>query len=189
MPGAFRLLDLAALRRIYRDHVKRDFPPAERKPLSAMERLCRAGRYDPLGYYVGDALLGYAFLWRDRSGAFVLLDYLAVCPEGRGQGLGTAMLEGLAGRCRDCRAVLVEAEAPGEDAAPEENALRLRRLNFYRRAGFRDLGWRVRLFGVWYVLLSSGPAGPGEALEAHRRIYAAEGPAVRLALKIRYEKD
>lgn len=190
MEGEFRLLDGAALSRVYRDHVRRDFPPAERKPLQAMERMRRIGRYDPLGYYSGEKLLGYAFLWRDRAGEYVLLDYLAVCPEGRGQGTGTAMLEGLNARYRRCRAILAEAEAVGEDAAPEENALRLRRLRFYRRAGFRDLGWRVRLFGVWYTLLASGPAAPDAALEGHRGIYAGEGALMsRLVLKIRYEKE
>ena len=116
MEGEFRLLDGAALSRVYRDHVRRDFPPAERKPLQAMERMRRIGRYDPLGYYSGEKLLGYAFLWRDRAGEYVLLDYLAVCPEGRGQGTGTAMLEGLNARYRRCRAILAEAEAVGEDA-------------------------------------------------------------------------
>ena len=40
-------LDLDALHLVYREHLTPDFPPAERKPLSAMEKLLSAGRYEP----------------------------------------------------------------------------------------------------------------------------------------------
>ena len=91
--GEIRLLDAAALRRVYRDHVKADFPPAERKPLAMIERQVCTGQYDTLGLFRGEELLAYAFLWRDKEGHCVLLDYLAVCRGGRGQGTGSAFLE------------------------------------------------------------------------------------------------
>lgn len=77
--GEIRILDAAALRRVYREHVKADFPPAERKPLAMIERQLRTGQYDTLGLFQGEELLAYAFLWRDKEGHCALLDYLAVC--------------------------------------------------------------------------------------------------------------
>lgn len=166
-----RRLEGDLLRTVYRDHLKADFPPEERKPLFAIEGLVRGGRYDTLGLYEGETLLAYAFLWRDREGRCVLLDYLAVCRGGRGRGVGSGFLALLGEHYRDFDGILVESEALGAEASPEENAVRRRRIEFYTRAGFRKLDYEVRLFGVHYVVLASGTLKSADALAAHRRHY------------------
>ena len=168
-------LDLDALHLVYREHLPPDFPPAERKPLSAMEKLLSAGRYEPWGLYRGEELMAYALLWRDPEGGFVLLDYLGVCRDKpRGQGIGTVMVAHLMGQYRHVSGILVEAEAEGDDASPEENGLRARRLAFYRRLGFRELGYVARIFGVRYAMLLYGDRTGEEAMEAHQRLYHYE---------------
>ena len=168
-------LDLDALHLVYREHLTPDFPPAERKPLSAMEKLLSAGRYEPWGLYRGEELMAYALLWRDPEGGFVLLDYLGVCRDKpRGQGIGTVMVAHLMGQYRHVSGILVEAEAEGDDASPEENGLRARRLAFYRRLGFRELGYVARIFGVRYSMLLYGDRTGEEAMEAHQRLYHYE---------------
>ena len=168
-------LDLDALHLVYREHLTPDFPPAERKPLSAMEKLLSAGRYEPWGLYRGEELMAYALLWRDPEGGFVLLDYLGVCRDKpRGQGIGTVMVAHLMGQYRHVSGILVEAEAEGGDASPEENGLRARRLAFYRRLGFRELGYVARIFGVRYAMLLYGDRTGEEAMEAHQRLYHYE---------------
>lgn len=152
-----RELGLDGLHHIYHEHLSHAFPRMERKPLSAMEKLMAAGRYEALGLYDGEELAAYALLWDDPEGGYVLLDYLAVCRDKpRGHGYGTAALRLLLDRCRDRRGLLVEAEAEEPGAEAEENALRRRRLAFYRRGGFRDLGYTARIFGVPYAMLVSG---------------------------------
>lgn len=168
-------LDLDALHLVYREHLTPDFPPAERKPLSAMEKLLSAGRYEPWGLYRGEELMAYALLWRDPEGGFVLLDYLGVCRDKpRGQGIGTVMVAHLMGQYRHVSGILVEAEAEGDDTSPEENGLRARRLAFYRRLGFRELGYVARIFGVRYAMLLYGDRTGEEAMEAHQRLYHYE---------------
>ena len=168
-------LDLDALHLVYREHLTPDFPPAERKPLSAMEKLLSAGRYEPWGLYRGEELMAYALLWRDPEGGFVLLDYLGVCRDKpRGQGIGTVMVAHLMGQYRHVSGILVEAEAEVDDASPEENGLRARRLAFYRRLGFRELGYVARIFGVRYAMLLYGDRTGEEAMEAHQRLYHYE---------------
>ena len=174
--GEIRLLDAAALRRVYRDYVKADFPPAERKPLAMIERQVRTGQYDTLGLFRGEALLAYAFLWRDSVGRCALLDYLAVCRGGRGQGTGSAFVEQLKAHYGGFDGLLVEAEAEDPGAGEEQNALRRRRIGFYRRCGFRLLDYRVRLFGVTYAMLASGTLAETAALAAHRRHYRLDEP-------------
>ena len=168
-------LDLDALHLVYREHLTPDFPPAERKPLYTMEKLLSAGRYEPWGLYRGEELMAYALLWRDPEGGFVLLDYLGVCRDKpRGQGIGTVMVAHLMGQYRHVSGILVEAEAEGDDASPEENGLRARRLAFYRRLGFRELGYVARIFGVRYAMLLYGDRTGEEAMEAHQRLYHYE---------------
>lgn len=174
--GTIHLLDAAALRRVYRDHVKADFPPAERKPLAMIERQVRTGQYDTLGLFRGEELLAYAFLWRDKEGHCVLLDYLAVCRGGRGQGTGSAFLEQLKTHYGGFDGLLVEAEAEDPKAEEEDNALRRRRIDFYRRCGFRLLDYKARLFGVTYSMLASGALTDADALAAHRRHYRLDEP-------------
>ena len=81
-----------------------------------MERLRAAGVYDTWGMYEGEELLAYAFLWRSEAYGVALLDYLAVCREGRGRGTGTLALSLLQARYGDC-SLLVEAEAQEEGGA------------------------------------------------------------------------
>ena len=176
MTPELRPLTEPRLRRLYREHVAEDFPPAERRPLSAILRLRRRGDYDTWGVFDGDALAAYAFLWRGADCA--LLDYLAVCRDARGQGYGTRALELVKGQYGPVP-LLAEVEAPEKSAPPGENALRQRRLNFYQRAGFAPLGYQAVLFGVRYAMLSWPAAGPQEAERlqaAHRALYQSEVP-------------
>lgn len=182
-------LDRAGLRAVYRKHVKRDFPRAERKPLFAMERLMREGKYDPLGVYEGDRLLAYAFLWHDAAQDYVLLDYLAVCEGGRGRGVGTAVLRLLEEHYAQYRGVLVEVEATEETASAADNALRLRRQEFYLRAGFRALGHQAKLFTVVYDVLASGEADSESAIVAHRHLYCGDSYRPGKFVEIPYEKS
>ena len=170
-----RELGLDGLHHIYHEHLSHAFPRMERKPLSAMEKLMAAGRYEALGLYDGEELAAYALLWDDPEGGYVLLDYLAVCRDKpRGQGIGTVMVAHLMGQYRHVSGILVEAEAEGDDASPEENGLRARRLAFYRRLGFRELGYVARIFGVRYAMLLYGDRTGEEAMEAHQRLYHYE---------------
>ena len=107
-----------------------------------------------------------------------LLDYLAVCRDARGQGYGTRALELVKGQYGPVP-LLAEVEAPEESAPPGENALRQRRLHFYRRAGFAPLGYQAVLFGVRYAMLAwpAADSREGERLQAaHRALYQSEVP-------------
>ncbi len=119
MTPELRPLTELQLRQLYREHVARDFPPAERRPLSAILRLRRRGDYDTWGVFDGDALAAYAFLWRGADCA--LLDYLAVCRDARGQGYGTRALELVKGQYGPVP-LLAEVEAPERAAGGERPA-------------------------------------------------------------------
>ena len=128
-----RKLNESALRGIYDAYMHEAFPPAELKPLAVMLRLMERGRYLCYGYYRNGRLAAYAFFYRHDS-RVLLLDYFAVTPELRGRGVGSAFLAALdavlSGVC-----ILGEVEMPDSHDAGL-NAMRLRRIAFYERAGF-----------------------------------------------------
>lgn len=165
------LEELAAL---HRDQMGRDFPPEELKPFAAMRTLYRNGVYHPVGAYHGEELLGYALLWDAPGTKYVLIDYLGVPADKRNRGLGGRILRLLGEQFADYDGIIVESEAP--EGGPEDG-LRLRRMDFYRRAGFTFLGYDCVLFGVWYAVCLRSPNGRGteaDALAAHQRLYRSQ---------------
>ena len=172
-----RILNKAETKVLYNSEMKRAFPPSELKPLSAIEDMRDKGRYEPLGLYEGEELLGYAFMWLEPGIPFALLDYFGTLEGQRGTGLGTKMLDMLAEHYRDYRGIFGEAEG-AFSPDPEENALQKRRLAFYERNGFRYGGYDCALFGVHYLTLIRGDAdvSPEELVNAHQRIYQSGIP-------------
>ena len=169
-----KLLNEQELEQLYQEHLLRDFPRSELKPLHAMKRLMELGRYEPLALLDEKGLAGYAMIWltEERDGA--LLEYLGVPPERRNEGLGARILEVLADQYGQ---LFGEAEAPDADD-PAENLLRRRRLGFYQRCGFRILDYQCGLFGVRFHGLYRGPLqDDAQVLAMHRKVYADYFPA------------
>ena len=166
------------LSQLYEAQLREDFPPSELKPLKAMLELMEAGRYQALGLWEEDQLLGYALMWREPGVPFALLDYLGTLPGVRNRGLGGQMLDLLADYYREERGIFGEAESD-EGGDPADRDLRRRRLGFYLRNGFRYGGYDCALFGVHYQALIRGRAdvSPEELLEVHQRFYRSRFPA------------
>ena len=139
------------IRQVYRDYLTKDFPPSERKTLEMIEEYVRKGVYECLGLFEEDKIIGYAFLV--RMGKVCLVDYLAVVPEKRDQGVGGKLLNLLGTYLRDEDAVIGEVEIPAEAENEEEQLTRTRRLNFYLRNGLIDTGVNAVCFGVPFEIL------------------------------------
>ena len=129
----FRLLTAKEYPRWYHDQLSEAFVPQERKPLPDILRLLEEGRYEVWGLFDGDELLSYAALWKNATIPLVLLDYLGTTRARRNEGLGSDMLSRLG---QQGRPLVAEAEFPVPGGSDVENALRLRRIQFYIRNGF-----------------------------------------------------
>ena len=166
-----RELDLEELKWLHDREMKEAFPAEELKPYAAMEALCRSGLYHPVGAWEGDDLLGYAVLWESPGGKYVLIDYLGVTASRRNGGLGGQILQLLKEKFRDWDGIIVESEAPD---GGEQDSLRKRRMDFYRRNGYAFLDYDCALFGVHYAVCLCSPNGKGTqagTMEAHKALY------------------
>lgn len=165
----------AALKALHRQHMCRDFPRNELKPLSMLEKLTEQGINSVWAVEQEGALIAYYVLARLSGASVVLLEYFAVEPAFRGSGVGTKVLRWLVNRLREGEYLLIESEWPPSAATEKERAVRERRLDFYRRCGAKWSGVCGRLCGVDYALMTIG--GCAQTLEEdYRMVYRAMVP-------------
>ena len=146
-----RALDEAQIRELHARQMHRDFPPSELKGVDSILALRERGEYDVLAAERDGRMIAYALVFRPEQGRVLLLDYLAVEPDLRGQGIGTKMLSNLCAHYADTAEVLmIECERP--KAAPDEEEAR-RRIRFYQRGGAVLTDVRIWLFDVEYSIL------------------------------------
>lgn len=167
-----KILSPEELKKVYETDLTEAFPPAELKPLRAMEAMRERGAYDPLCLYdeAGEAL-GYILLWKHEDGRYILIDYLCVPAGKRNGGIGGKLLEAAAAYYPKRTVFIGESEAPTGD--PERDKLILRRLGFYARNGAKTLGYDNALFGIHYKTICWADPMPEEAeiMRKHQEIY------------------
>lgn len=163
-------LTLAQICALYTGRLREDFPPAEIKPLSAIERAMRRGEYVCYGAMAGEEILSYAFFI--RLNGIALFDYFAVKKEARGTGVGSAFLRALMdGNLSGMDAVLLEVDDPACAEDEAERHVRDRRLTFYLRNGLKDTAVTAVVYGVQFRILAL-PVGPRPSPDDTRRMYA-----------------
>lgn len=140
---------------LYHTSMKRDFPPSELRPYISIRSLSEQGHYRCVGCRVQDDPAAYACLAGD--GEDLLLDYYAVEPQLRGQGIGGRFLRALKEKEASVKGaapfLLIEAESVESAASPERVRERERRLRFYRKCGCLKTGVYSFLYGVEYQIL------------------------------------
>lgn len=166
-----RKLTLEEAGEIYTDYLKGDFPPAEIKPFSIIEKMWKKGCYQAYGFYEEEKadkrtgekeetdgaqpLCAYAFLLANKEEHVLLLDYFAVCRQKRGKGYGSLALSLLQKECAGFDALVIEVEDDELDDIDEEVRLvRKRRISFYTHAGCVMTSTRSRVWGVDYRIMA-----------------------------------
>lgn len=142
-----RLGDWTKLYRLYR----LAFPASERKPFAMIIKMYRRGKTDIWCVEREGRFAGLAITINGPD--TILLDYFAVEPDCRGQGVGAEVLA----RLREIyggKRFFLEIESTLEPSPELE--LRKRRKNFYLRCGLQPMGVQVYLFGVKMELLGAG---------------------------------
>lgn len=163
------LLNKEQIEYIYNTFMVYDFPPDELKPLPHLLRMVEEGLCTYYALFSGEEVLSYFGLCVKNG--FALVDYLAVNPKYRGQGIGTETLKYLKTAAGDNR-ILIECEEVSKAGTSEEAATRTRRIAFYTKSGFLLTTVRAKLFGVDYILLTF-PQNPDGVKEGYETVYRA----------------
>ncbi len=153
-----RTLTLAEMKSIYEEYMENDFPRAELRPFSSMKKNFEKGNYAGFGFYEGEKFLAYACFYNYDGADQALMDYFAVVPELRGQGIGSAFLQAMIPKLPAGSGILIEAESADSAENEAERTERERRLSFYERNGAILTGIRCYLLSVDYeIMLIPGP--------------------------------
>ncbi len=163
----------AGLAEIY-PRMERDFPRSELKREHHLFRLLDSGLEQAWLLLADGTYAGYAFVQQSPRLPYVLLDYLAM--EEKGTGAGSACLELL--KQQYPQGILAEVEDVLPDLPEETNALRRRRWQFYRRAGFVPVPFANEIFTVRYLvhLWTPQPADHPPAAATLDAYYALQLP-------------
>lgn len=138
----------------FRDHwriwklYRKSFPVNERKPFRIICRYEKRGKTDLWIFENRGRFSGFAATLNGENA--VLLDYLAVLPECRGQGIGSFALQKLLLAYRG-NGFFVEIENAFSDSADKSE--REKRRSFYLNNGFSPLNVFASVFGVEMELL------------------------------------
>ncbi len=148
-----RELDLKEMREVFQKYMKKDFPISELRPFQAIEKVWERGDYSAYGFFRNEEMLAYSCFYAAREIPYVMMDYLAVIPELRGQGIGSAFLKKMIPTLTEWEGIFVEAESASSARTDSERAQRERRLRFYQKNGAVKTGVNCLLFGVDYNIL------------------------------------
>ena len=127
------------------------FPKKERMPFPMMVAMSKLWHTQFLSFYDGDTLCGFVYLARSRKIVFIM--FLAVDARLRQKGYGSAILREIKSKYPD-KKIIVSIE-PCDDGAPDLT-VRERRKAFYRKNGYRETGYRMKLGGVEQEILITG---------------------------------
>ena len=142
------------------------FPPDERMPFERVLQKQDAGTMRLLSVESENGeFLGFANITLCLD--VLALNYFAILPDRRGKGYGTDVIEVLKKRYPD-RSIVIDIEDDGVECDNVEQ--RKRRRAFYERLGFRVMPYRLSIFGVPSLIMSSGRE---YTFDEYKEIFAA----------------
>ena len=114
------------------------FPAEERKPPNLLRRMISHPSYSFWIAQRAQQLLAFSILVNTATSEATLLEYMAVHPDLRSRGIGRHLLQSLLPSLQASqRVLLIEAESENEVSA--ESLLNMRRKQFYRSFGAREI--------------------------------------------------
>jgi GNAT superfamily N-acetyltransferase len=130
----------------------------EQKRESWLAAMIDAPEYRVWVAKAGGLVRGFSILFVPAAGGFALLEYMAVAPERRNQGLGAELFRQTVDRAVTPgeRPLPVILEVDSDREASSDRALRTRREAFYRRLGC------LRIAGLRYLMPLPGEGSPPE---------------------------
>lgn len=140
-----KLPDYQEIKRLYNE----SFPDDERAPFSLLMR--KAKKADFFAFYEDKKWLGLTYIVRLDRLAYIF--YIAITPEQRGKGYGTAAMKALVEYYKDCRLFLALEQL---DKTADNYEQRVKRHEFYKNCGLSELPYRIKEGNVIYDIMGVG---------------------------------
>lgn len=138
--------DILEMKRLYRSA----FPKEERVPFGLLRFLTMIRGVELIGYREENRFCGFTYTVTEGNIVFVL--FFAVDDAMRGQGYGSSILKYLKEK-NPSRQIVLNVEPL--DAQAENAEERVRRMRFYEKNGFYDIGYEIDEIGGTFRVLST----------------------------------
>ena len=125
----------AELKHIYKS-IELDFAEGEYAPYDILAKQIEKGVQKGHIFHNGEKDVAYSICADACSNGYILISFLSVYKEFRGNGLGSIFLEELIRRYSMNQGIIVEVEKPENSRSDKERALCEKRIQFYQNAGF-----------------------------------------------------
>ena len=165
------------------------FPASERKDLDFMLTGDNSAAYEVLAVSTPDCPVA-GMVITVTHGNLTMLDYLAISPDLRGQGLGHAVLPMVRDhvKAQNGGRFFLEIETPPPLCIPRDPcanaAQRVRRMAFYASAGMVETGVRAFIYGNDMELLAFPEDAAAVTFEGYDALLRATFPADMVAERI-----
>ena len=153
------------------------FPENEKMPFRIVLQKREAGVMRLFSVEDGGEFVGFCNITLCEDA--LVLNYFAICPDKQNRGYGSAVVSQLIEKYPD-RSIVIDIE--DDEAEAENTEQRIKRKAFYVRLGFSVMPFRLTIFGVPSLIMSSGRE---YNFEEYRNIFAqvfSERGAKRLIL-------
>ena len=127
-------INLKEFKNLYRKHIVKDFTRAERTTLNKFKK--RITRGQEVVYVYEEVGKEKAYTIIANLDNYVLVSFLAVFKQYRGEGIGTKLLKEIKANFSNKKGILLEVENPEYSISQNEKEIRQRRIKFYERSNY-----------------------------------------------------
>lgn len=127
-------INLKEFKNLYRKHIVKDFPREERRSLNKFKKRITKGKEEAYIYLENGKEKAYTIIAVLDN--YVMVSFLAVFKEYRGEGIGTKLLKEIKDNFSNKKGILLEVENPKYSKNQEEKEIRERRIKFYEKSNY-----------------------------------------------------
>ncbi len=125
-------INLKEFKELYRKHIVKDFQRAERTTLNRFKKRVTRGQEEVYVYEEAEKEKAYIIIAVLNN--YIMVSFLAVFKEFRGEGIGTKILKEIKDKFSNKKDILLEVEDPKYSKSEKE--IRQRRIKFYERSNY-----------------------------------------------------
>ncbi len=127
-------ISLKEFKVLYRKHIIKDFPREERNSLNKFKKRVTKGKEEVYIYEENGIEKAYTIIAVLNN--YVMMTFLAVFKEFRGEGIGTKLLKEIKDNFSNKKGILLEVEDPKYCINEEDEVIRKRRIKFYEKSNY-----------------------------------------------------
>lgn len=145
-------INLKEFKDLYRKHIIKDFPREERTTLNKFKKRITRGQEDVYVYKEEGKEKAYIIVAVLNN--YIMVTFLAVFEEYRGEGIGTKLLKEIRDNFSNKKGILLEVENPIYSVDETDKVVREKRIKFYEKSNYNIIdGVEVSLHSTMFNVM------------------------------------